>query len=118
MANKPKRWIPAAISCTLIVLICAVSGFRYMRERYTPSDERVDLNTLFQVTAEDEVSILVNDLLIGEKAQMRDGEIYLPYSYVSEALNKRVYVDERERLLLYVLPDEIIEIPEGVRWEN
>lgn len=115
MAKKPKRWIPAAISCTLILLICAVSGVKYIRERYSPSEERADLNALFQVTAADEVAVLVNNLLIGEKAQLRDGEVYLPYSYVAASLNKRVYVDERERLLLYVLPDEIVEIPEGVR---
>ncbi len=118
MAKKPKKWIPAAISCTLIVLICAVSGLNYIRERYRPSEERVDLNALFQVTAEDEAAIIVNNLLIEEKAQLRDGELYLSYSYVTEALNKRVYVDEREKLLLYVLPDEVVEIPEGVRFDE
>ena len=124
MEKKPKRWIPAVISCTLIVLICAVSGFKYIRERYSPSEERVDLNALFQVTAEDEAAILANNLLIEEKAQWKDGELYLPYSYVKESLNKRVYVDEREGLLLYVLPDEIVEVPQGARlselagWED
>jgi len=115
MAKKPKKWIPAAISCTLIVLICAVSGLKYIRERYRPSDERADLNALFQVTEEDEAAILVNNLLIEEKAKVRDGELYLSYPYVKESLNKRVYVDERENLLLYVLPDEVVEIPQGVR---
>ena len=88
MEKKPKKWIPAAISCTLIVLICAVSGLKYIRERYSPSEERVDLNALFQVTAEDEAAILANNLLIEEKAQWKDGELYLPYSYVKESLNK------------------------------
>ena len=118
MDNKPKRWIPTAISCTLIVLICAVSGLKYIRERYRPSEEREDLNALFQVTAEDEAAILVNNLLIEEKAQWKDGELYLPYSYVKESLNKRVYVDEREHLLLYVLPDEVVEIPRDVRLDE
>ena len=106
MAKKPKRWIPAAISCTLIVLICAVSGLKYIRERYRPSEERADLNALFQVTSEDEAAILVNSLLIEEKAKLRDGEIYLPYSYVKESLNKRVYVDERENLLLFIVDSQ------------
>ena len=124
MARKPKRWIPAAISCTLIILICAVSGIKYIKERYRPSPERADLNELFQVSAEDEAAILVNNLLIEEKAKIRDGEVYLPYSYVASSLNKRVYVDEREKLLLYVLPEEIVEIPQDVSldeltgWEN
>ncbi len=115
MAKKPKRWIPAAISCTLIVLICAVSGLKYIRERYSPSEERADLNELYQVTAEDEVAVLVNHLLIQEKAKVREGEVYLPYSYVTASVNKRVYVDEREQLLLYALPDQVVEIPLGTR---
>ena len=118
MAKKPKRWIPAAISCTLIVLICAVSGLNYIRERYRPSEERADLNALFQVMAEDEAAIIVDNLLIEEKAKWRDGELYLPYSFVAESLNKRVYVDEREGLLLYVLPDEVVEIPQDVRLDE
>ncbi|MBP3702035.1 MAG: hypothetical protein J6I64_09090 [Lachnospiraceae bacterium] len=115
MAKRPKKWIPAAISCTLIVLICAVSGFRYIRERYSPSEERADLKELYQVTAEDEAAVLVNNLLIEEKAKVRDEEVYLSYSYVNASLNKRVYVDEQERLLLYALPDQVVEIPEGTK---
>lgn len=115
MARKPKRWIPAAISCTLIVLICAVSGLSYIRERYSPSEERVDLNEWYHVTAEDEAAVLVNHLLTEVQAQLREGEAYLPYSYVTASVNKRVYVDEQERLLLYALPDQLVEIPEGTR---
>lgn len=118
MARKPKRWIPAAISCTLIVLICAVTGLNYVKERYSPSEERADLNTLYQVEESNQAAILVNNLLIEDKAQWKDGEIYLPYTYVRDALNKRVYVDEREKLLLYTLPHEVVEVAEGVRLEE
>ncbi|MBQ6875899.1 MAG: hypothetical protein IJN46_06660, partial [Lachnospiraceae bacterium] len=100
MANRPKRWIPAVISCTLIVLICAVSGVKYIRERYSPSQERADLYELYQVTAPDEAAILMNNLLVEERAQIRDGEAYLSYEYVNAFVNKRVYVDQREGLLL------------------
>ena len=100
MAKKPKKWIPALISCTLIVVICAVTGVSYIRERYRPTDERVDLNAMYQVTAEGQVAILKNNLLTQKQGVLRDGEVYLPYSYVAEAVNKRVYVDENEELLI------------------
>ena len=113
MAKKPKKWIPALISCTLIVVICAVTGVSYIRERYRPSDERVDLNAMYQVTAEGQVAILKNNLLTQKQGVLRDGEVYLPYSYVAEAVNKRVYVDENEELLIYTLPDQVVDIPAG-----
>lgn len=115
MRKRPKRWLPTAISCALILVICAVAGFRYIRERYSPSKERVDLNEMYQVTAADEAAILVNNLLTEEKAKIREGEAYLSYSYVTSMLNKRIYIDERERLLLYVLPDRIEQAAEGTR---
>lgn len=113
MGRKPKRWIPAAISSTLILLICAVAGLGYIREKYSPSKERADLYELYQVTEPDEAAVLVNHLLTQEKAKLKGGEAYLSYSYVTDSLNKRIYIDERERLLLYALPDEVVSIPEG-----
>lgn len=115
MRKRPKRWLPTAISCALILVICAVAGFGYIRERYSPSKERMDLNEMYQVTAADEAAILVNNLLTEEKAKIREGEAYLSHSYVVSLLNKRIYIDERERLLLYALPDRIEQIPEGTR---
>lgn len=115
MGKKPKRWIPAAVSSVLIVLICAVAGFGYIRERYSPSRERADLEQLYQVTDPDEAAVLVNNLLTEERAKLYEGEAYLACSYVTDSLNKRIYIDERERLLLYVLPDQIVRIPEGTR---
>lgn len=113
MRKKPNRWIPAAISCTLIVIICAVAGFGYIRERYRPSKERVDSYELYQVTAPDEAAVIVNNLLTKERAKIRDGEAYLSYSYVKDTLNQRIYMDEQERLLLYALPDRPVQISEG-----
>lgn len=113
MRKKPNRWIPAAISCTLIVIICAVAGFGYIRERYRPSKERVDSYELYQVTAPDEAAVIVNNLLTQERAKIRDGEAYLSYSYVKDTLNQRIYMDEQERLLLYALPDRLVQISEG-----
>ncbi len=113
MRNIPRRWIPAIIAIVLIAIICVVAGLGYIRERYTPSTERADLNELFQITAEDEAAVIVDDLLTEEKAKIHEGEVYLSYSYVSSSLNKKVYIDERERLLLYALPDRVVQAAEG-----
>ncbi len=113
MRNIPRRWIPAIIAIVLIAIICVVAGLGYIRERYTPSTVRADLNELFQITAEDEAAVIVDDLLTEEKAKIHEGEVYLSYSYVSSSLNKKVYIDERERLLLYALPDRVVQAAEG-----
>ncbi|MCI8401493.1 MAG: hypothetical protein HFI38_05270 [Lachnospiraceae bacterium] len=115
MGNRPRKWIPAAISSTLILVICAVAGFGYIRDRYSPSKERADLNDLYRITSPDEAAVLVNNLLTEEKARLRDGEAYLAWTYVTEALSKRVYIDERERLLLYALPDQVVRVAEGTK---
>ena len=115
MRKRPKRWLPAAISSALILVICAVAGFEYIRERYSPSKERVDLYEMYRVGAQDEAAILVNNLLTEDKARIREGEAYLPGAYVASQLNERIYLDERERLLLYALPDQVVQIPEGTR---
>lgn len=114
MGRKPRRWIPAAISGALILIICIVAGVGYIRERYSPSTERADVYELYQVTAQDEAAIIVNNLLTDSRAKLHEGEAYLPYSYVKESLNKRVYIDERERLLLYALPDQVVQVAEGI----
>ena len=114
MHKKPKKWIPAVIACTLILVICVVSGLGYIRERYSPSQERADLKEMYRITAADDVAVMVDDLMIETRAVLREGEAYLPYAYVQESLNKRVYVDEREHLLLYALPDQVVEIPEDM----
>lgn len=115
MRRRQKKWLPTAISCALILVICAVAGFQYIRERYSPSKERVDLNDMYQVTAEDEAAILVNNLLTEDKAKVYEGEAYLPHDYVTSQWNERIYIDERERLLLYALPDEVVRVPEGTQ---
>ena len=115
MGNRPRKWIPAAIAITLILVICLVAGLGYIREHYSPSKERADLYSLYQITSEQEAAVLVNNLLTEEKAMLRDGEAYLSWSYVSASLNKRIYIDQQERLLLYALPDRVVQIPEGTR---
>lgn len=115
MRRRPKRWLPAAISCTLILVICLIAGLGYIRERYSPSTERMDLNEMYQVSSSDEAAVIVNNLLTEEKARIYEGEAYLAHSYVTSQLNERIYMDERERCLLYALPEQIVRIPEGTR---
>lgn len=111
--KKPKKWIPVLIACFLILIICVAAGVGFIRERYAPTKERVDLYDLYQVSGETEAAVLVNNLLTGEKAVLKDGEAYLPYSYVVDTWNERIYMDESERQLLYALPDRVDSVAEG-----
>jgi spore germination protein YaaH len=113
--KKPKKWIPVVVACILIVVICGIAGVSVIVERYGPSKERVDLYDWYQVSGETEAAVLVNNMLTGEKALVQDGEVYLSYSYITDAWNERFYMDESERQLLYVLPDQIVSVAEGTR---
>ena len=74
MGNRPRKWIPAAIAITLILVICLVAGLGYIREHYSPSKERADLYSLYQITSEQEAAVLVNNLLTEEKAMLEKKE--------------------------------------------
>ncbi len=110
MQRKPKRWIPTVISLTLILIICLANGVSYLIERYSPSKERADLYDLYQITDDTEAAVFVYNTLIQEKARLYQGEAYLPVSYVTGELNKRIYFDEQEKILLYTLPDHTVKV--------
>ncbi len=113
MRKKPTSWIPALIAILLILIICLGTGVGYLADRYSLSKDRADLYALYNLEEEDDAVVFVNNLYISLKGKFRQDEAYLPVSYVTETLNKRVYIDEQERLLLYTLPDGTVRIPEG-----
>lgn len=116
--KKPKKWIPVLVACVMILLICAIAGVSYIEEHYAPTKERVDLYDMYQVSGDREAAILVNNLLTGEKAILQDGEAYLSYSYTTGTWNERIYLDESERQLLYVLPDRVDSVAEGTHFSE
>ncbi len=55
-----------------------------------------------------EYALLYNYELQSAKAIEYDGNCYLPLNWVGSILNDRFYWDEKDKLLIYTLPDEIL----------
>ena len=56
-----KKTIPILTVCALIVIIVAIIGGSVLLRKYTPSKERQDLNTYYNVSSYDQVAIILNN---------------------------------------------------------
>lgn len=104
-----KRIIPVFIAIALIFIIVGVGFGKILKEKYSYSDERADLNEYFGILESDEAAILMQDQVIEDKALVKDGVFYFEYDTVSDYfIYTRLYVNEAEQYIRYVLPDGMI----------
>lgn len=110
--NAVIRWL------IFIILIAAAAGGFVVWRKYGPSNERADLNQYYELDAENEVAVIVNNEVVRSSAdaaeeelsespapgKLYDGQYYIEYSVVRERINKRFYWDPNENVLLYTLP--------------
>ena len=110
----------------IIVIIAVIGGFVIWR-KYGPSNERADLNQYYELDAENDVAVIVNNEVVrsgegaaeGEMAEspapgkIYDGRYYIEYSVVRERINKRFYWDPNENVLLYTLPGGSVSVEVG-----
>jgi len=62
----------------------------------------------------DEVAVLLDhELVEAVKGRYMDGEVYLPLSWVNDELNERFYWDDKEKQLIYTLPESIVYADAG-----
>lgn len=104
-----KKVIPVLIAIVLIIIIAGVSFGSRILEKYSYSEEKADLKEYFGVTG-DEAAIILQDEIIEEKAIVGDdGTFYITYDMVSDHfIYTRLYVNEMENTIRYVLPDRIL----------
>ncbi len=107
-----KKIIPILVALLLIVVIGAATVGGYLIEKYSYSDERVDLNEFYQVSGE-QAAIILQDEMVEEKAVVRDGNCYLDLDTVHKYLNETFYVDYTEGLVLYTTAVETIRAKLG-----
>lgn len=108
-----KKMIPALTAIVLIILIAGVALGRQFYEKYSYSTEKADLYEYFNIYKEEEVAILLQDELVEEKAVLADGRYYFDLDTVHKYLNTRFYWDEREGLLIYTTPTQMITAAVG-----
>lgn len=98
---------PFFIAVGLIILILAgYFGIQFVRE-YLPSGEMADKQEILNVTGE-ETAIFLNSEQQETKGLTREGQTYLPVTWINEYVNERFYWDDIEKLLVYTLPDTIV----------
>lgn len=104
-----KKIIPVLIAVVLIIIIVGVSFGKGFMEKYSYSKDQADLNEYFGVSG-DEGAIIMQDEIIEDKARVSaDGTFYITYDTVSDYfIYTRLYVNEMENTIRYVLPDRII----------
>lgn len=95
-----------AIVGILILIFGGVAGVRLL-QKYTPSKTQADIGELLGVQG-DETAIYLNGELQSAKGLAKNGQIYLPVTWVDESVNEKFYWDDVEKLLVYTLPDTIV----------
>lgn len=103
-----KKALPILVVCGLIVVIVAIMGITSLIRKYTPSKERQDLNTYYNVSSDDQVAIVLNNEMIESQGKLIDGHVYLDYNFIHDTLNSRFYWDHNENILLYATPQDLI----------
>ena len=106
-----KRMIPVGIAVLLIVILIGVGLKTGLIDKYSYSDETMDMNEYYQIFRADAVPVILGDEVIEDKALVRDGQYYFALDTVKNYLNKRFYYDKTEGLMLYTTPTELYRIP-------
>jgi len=106
--HMKKKALPILVVCALIVLVVAIMGVSALIRKYTPSKERQDLSTYYDLSENDEVAIVLNNEVIESKGKVIDGHIYLDYNFIHDNLNPRFYWDNNENILLYTTAQNVI----------
>lgn len=104
-----KKLIPFLVAFGLIIIILGVSFGAKIKEKYSYSKERADLNEYFQIVETDDVPIILQDEIIAEKAKKMDGTYYFDLDTVRSNFCKRFYINTDENTVRYVMPDRIIQ---------
>ncbi|MGI6095746.1 MAG: glycosyl hydrolase family 18 protein [Lachnospiraceae bacterium] len=113
-----KTIVPILVAALLIIVVAIVGIATMVIKKYTPSDEQMDHREYYQITADDEVAVVLQDVNSEQKGKIIDGNMYLTYEQVSTSLNKRFYWDANEGKMLYTTPVDIITMwPDAVEYD-
>lgn len=108
-----KKIIPVVLAIVLIIIIGCVSFGGMIIDKYSYSKERADLFAYYEMGAEGDVAIILQNEMIEDRARLIDGVYYFDINTVHKYLNERFYEDKGEGLLLYTLPEDIVRTSIG-----
>ena len=105
-----KKMISVLTVTGLIFLVLAAGIITMFVKRYAPSKEMMDQKEYFGLTQEDQAALVVNQELKEEKLKVIDGRYYVEDDVVGKYINGRFYWDDKQKVMLYTLPTEILQI--------
>ena len=108
-----KKAVPILIAIALIIIIGGISFGSKIIEKYSYSKERADLSAYYSISDSEDVAIILQNEIVEERAKLIDGTYYLDLATVHKYLNDRFYMDRKENLLLYTLPEDIVRVVIG-----
>lgn len=108
-----KKIIPVLFAIVLIFLVIAIAFGGKILEKYSYSKERADLNSYFNITAENEIAIVLQDEVVEKKAKLIDGVCYFDLATVERYFTDRFYVNAEEKILLFTTAEDVIRIEIG-----
>ena len=96
-----KKLLPVLCVMAILALIIGIISISVFIRKYSFSKERQDLNEYYNISAEDQVAIILDHELIETHAKFENDSIYLDYQFVHDMINPRFYWDANENILLY-----------------
>lgn len=108
-----KRNTSTLVAAIFVVAVILIAGISVLVKKYSPSKERVDLNTYYNVQNEEDMAIVLDNQRLEDVAKYWDGHVYLEYTTVHDNLNQRFYWDANENILRYVTPTDVVSVNAG-----
>ena len=108
-----KQKIRLTVISIILFLAIAITAGIMMYSKFAPSKKVMDLYEYYQTEDNDDVILVLQNKIYEEKGKIIDGQIYVDYDTVTTYFNKRFYWDDKESLLIYTTPTEIIKAEVG-----
>lgn len=102
-----KKLLPIFAACGLVIVLITCIAIVFLVKKYAPSKERQSLKDYYEISADDQIPIILNDK-IDTNARLIDDQLYLDYTFVHDNLNSRFYWDSNENILLYTTASSVI----------
>lgn len=108
-----KQKIRLTVISIILFLAIAITAGIMMYSKFAPSKKVMDLYEYYQTEDNDDVILVLQNKIYEQKGKIIDGQIYVDYDTVTTYFNKRFYWDDKESLLIYTTPTEIIKAEVG-----
>ena len=105
-----KKLLPVLCVMAILALIIGIISISVFIRKYSFSKERQDLNEYYNISAEDQVAIILNHELLETHAKLENDSIYLNYQLVHDRINPRFYWDSNENILLYATERDLYSV--------